>query len=258
MMMYYQNKSKKINFGFYLLVIVVVFFSLFKIIWPQNFSRYIFSPIFNSKYFISNSFSNIGVNFKDKKDLQQQILFLEEENAKLKISKLTQNFVNSQIQDYNLEFEKRTQGSISKVLNRPPFSPYDTLLILKGDNQIEVGDIVFTRGVYIGDVESVDSYTAIVKLRSSDGEKTLVKISNIEIEAEGKSGGQFISKVPKDTKIEIGDAVMVPELNYSLLGSVGQVVEDSIATFKTVYFSIPVSFQDMNFVTVIKKQAVLE
>ena len=51
---------------------------------------------------------------------------------------------------------------------------------------------------------------------------------------------------------------MVPELNYALIGSVGQIVEDPVATIKTVYFSIPVAFQSMDFVSVVKKQSVLE
>jgi len=200
----------------------------------------------------------IFTTFKSKKALEEKVTYLEEELIKSKISLISQNFVNSQIDDYNLELEKKSQGEISKVLNRPPFSPYDTLLILKGDNQIEVGDLVFVHGLYIGDIASVDNYTATVKMKSSAGEKTLVRVGNVEIEAEGKGGGQFIIKIPKDLDLKIGDAVMVPSLNYSLIGSVGEIKEDPIATFKTVYFSIPMAFQDMNFVSVVKKYSVLE
>lgn len=260
MMMYYQkkNKIKKANIIFYLILFLIVIFGVFKIVWPQTVSTYVFSPVFRVREFVFKPFSTLGVLFKDKQEMQKRITFLEEENAKIKISTLTQSFVNSQIEDYNLELEKKNQGMISKVLNRPPFSPYDTLLILKGDNQIEVGDLVFIRGVYLGNIENVDGYTASVKLKSSSDQKTLVRVADIEIEAEGKGGGQFSIKVPKDSEVKIGDAVMIPELNYSLIGSVGQVVEDPIATFKTVYFSIPVAFQDMNFVSVVKKDSVLE
>jgi cell shape-determining protein MreC len=203
-------------------------------------------------------FSKIHTTFKSKSSLENRIKELEEENARLKISQISQTFVNQQIEDYNLELEKNSNGMISKVLNRPPYSSYDTLLILKKENNIEVGDIAFVRGVYIGDVESVNMNTAIIKLRSTAGEKTLVRISEMEIEAEGKGGGQFYIKIPKDSAISIGDAVTVPLLNYSLLGSVGQVIEDPVATFKTVYFSIPVAFQDMDFVSIVKKESVLE
>ncbi len=253
----YRKKDKKRFSVFILVIIIIAIFVALNIIWPQKVSRSIFVPILNSKNFVSGVFSNMFVGFKDKKALEERVSFLEEENSKLKISLLSQSFTNSQIEDYNVELEQKTQGMISKVLNRPPFSPYDTLLILKGDNNIEVGDSVFIRGVYIGEIEQSDLHTAVVKLKSASGNKTVVRVSDIESEAEGKGGGQFTIKVPKDVVITIGEAVMFPDLNYALLGSVGHVVEDPMATFKTVYFSIPVAFQDMNFVSIIKKDSVL-
>ncbi len=258
MMMYYRKKSKKKNLFFYFILIIILLLCALSVLCQNTVTRIIFATGFIVRDFVLKPFSNIGTAFKNKQSLEERIAFLEEENEKLKISKIAQSFVDSQIADYALELEKKSQGMISKVLNRPPFSPYDTLLILKGDHNIEVGDLAFIRGVYLGEIESVESHTATVRLRSTSGQKTLVRVADIEIEAEGKSGGQFTIKVPKDSEIKNGDAVMVPNLDYSLLGSVGQIVEDPLATFKTVYFSIPVAFQDMNFVSVVKKYSVLE
>lgn len=257
-MIHYRNKKKKFNLFFIVAVVLVVIFSITKIFWPQNFSKFLFTPAFSFKEFIINSSGSIGTSFKDKEDLENKVFQLEEENSKLKIAILSQNFANSQAEDYKIELEKKQNGAVLKVLNRPPFSPYDTLLILKEENDIEVGDLVFTRGVYIGNVENVSSRTATIKLRSSSGEKTLVRVSGIEVDSEGRGGGQFLIKIPKDSEIKIGDAVVVPDLNYSIIGSVGQIVEDPVATFKSVYFSIPIAFQDMNFVSVVKKESVLE
>lgn len=258
MMMHYRKKNKKSYLLFFVSIIVILLLGFLSVKWPQAIARTISNPIYTIKNLVSKPFVALGTSFQDKKELEEKIFTLEEELTKLKISLIAQNFVNSQIEDYNLELEKNSGGAISKVLNRPPFSPYDTLLILKGENQIEIGDLVFIYGLYIGDIVSTDTYTATVKLRSSSGEKTLVRLGDIEIEAEGKGGGQFIIKIPKDLELRIGDAVMVPGLNYALIGSVGQIKEDPIATFKTVYFSIPVAFQNMNFVSVVKKYSVLE
>ncbi len=258
MMMHYRKKNKKSYAGFFAAVFVVLILGIFNIVWPQSVVRTIIHPISTIKNLISKPFISISTSFKNKQELEKKVASLEEELTKTKISLIAQNFVNSQIEDYNLELEKKSSDQISKVLNRPPFSPYDTLLILKGNNQIENGDLVFVHGVYIGDITNVDAYTATVKLRSSSGEKTLVRVANIEIEAEGKNGGQFVIEIPKDLKVEIGDAVAVPSLNYAIIGSVGEIVEDPVATFKTIYFSIPVAFQDMNFVSIVKKQSVLE
>jgi cell shape-determining protein MreC len=257
--MYYQKKNKKKgDLFFFLIILIIIGLGVFGIVWPQNFSRYILSPVFNIRNFVLNPIKNIGTSFKDKNELQNRINELEEENTQLKIANLSQSFVNSQIEDYKIELEKKTQGSISKVLNRPPFSPYDTLLVLKGSNEINLGDLVFVHGVYIGDIESVDRYTATVKLRSASDQKTLVRVSNIEIEAEGRGSGQFTIRVPKDVEISEGEPVVVPELNYSLLGAVGHIVSEPGVTFKTVYFSIPVAFQNMNFVSIVPKFSVLE
>jgi len=258
MMMIRRNKSKKITIIFFITVIFILILSFLNFVLPQKITNVVFAPFFRIKEIVFMPFSTLSTKFKDKNNLENRIKELEEENARLKISQIAQTFVNKQIEDYNLEMEKSSKGMISKVLNRPPYSAYDTLLILKGEHNIEVGDIAFVRGVYIGDVESTDLYTATIKLRSASGQKTLVRLSQIEIEAEGKGGGQFSIKVPKDADIEVGEAVTVPMLNYSLLGAVGQVVEDPMITFKTVYFSIPVSFQDMDFVSIFKKHSVLE
>lgn len=258
MMMSYRRRNKKFITIIFFVFILIILISVFNFVWPQSAARFIFSPMFSVREFVFKPFSALATSFKDKQNLENRIKELEDQNARLKVSVTVQNFVSRQIEDYNLELQKNDQGMISKVLNRPPYSPYDTLLILKGDHNIEVGDLVFIRGVYIGDVESVDIYTAVVKLRSASGEKTLVRIGDIEVEAEGKGGGQFNVRIPKDSILQTGDAVTVPLLNYSILGSVGQIIEDPLATFKTVYFSIPVAFQEMNFVSVVKKDSVLE
>jgi cell shape-determining protein MreC len=258
MMMHYRKKNKKSYLLFFVVTLVILLLGFIGLRWPQAVARTFSNPIITVKNVVTKPFSIIYTTFKSKKALEQKVMSLEEELIKSKISLISQNFVNSQIEDYNLELEKKTQGEISKVLNRPPFSPYDTLLILKGDNQIEVGDLVFVHGLYVGEIASTDNYTATVKMRSSSGEKTVVRVGHVEIEAEGKGGGQFIIKIPKDLELNVGDAVMVPSLNYSLIGSVGEIKEDPVATFKTVYFSIPIAFEDMNFVSVVKKNSVLE
>jgi cell shape-determining protein MreC len=258
MMMHYRKKNKRSYLLFFVAIFIILILGLINFRWPQVVARTLSNPIVTVKNVFTKPFSSVATTFKSKKALEERIIELEIELNKSKVSLISQNFVNSQIEDYNLELEKKSQGAISKVLNRPPFSPYDTLLILKGDNSIELGDLVFVHGLYIGDIASVDAYTATVKLRSSAGEKTLVRVGDVEVEALGKGGGQFTINIPKDLELKIGDAVMVPDLNYSLIGSVGQIKQDPVATFKTVYFSIPIAFQDMNFVSVVKKDSVLE
>lgn len=258
MMIHYRKKNNKKNILFFTIVIIFLAFGILGIVWPQTITRIIVVPFYKTRDFILGPVFGVDDFFRSKSSLENRIKTLEDENSKLKVSLLAQSFVNSQIDDYKKELEENQNGAILKVLNRPPFSAYDTLLVLKEDNQIEVGDKAFIKGVYIGDFESVDTYTAIIKMRSSSGYKTLVKVGDWEAEAEGQGGGQFRIKIPKDAEATSGDPVVAPELNYVLLGSVGHIEEDPIATFKTVYFSIPISFQEMDFVSVVKNQNVLE
>lgn len=245
MMMNYRRKNKKKLLIVFFALLLIIGFSFLHINWPQSSVRYISRPIISVKNFFVSPFKNIFTTFRDKKDLENKISQLEDELEKLKISSLSQN---------KMELDRISNGIVLEVLSRPPFSIYDTLILSKNNQDVQVGDLVFAKGAYIGEISEIDLNTAIVKLRSSSGEKTVVRVAGVDIEAEGHGGGQFQIKIPKDLEINVGDAVIVPSLNNILLGEVGSIEEDLIGTFKTVYFNIPVSFQSIDFVTVIKRQ----
>ncbi len=245
MMMNYRRKNKRKFLLIFFFLILILGFSFFNINWPQSSIRFFSNPVIKVKNVLVSPFKNLITSFKDKKDLENKISQLEDELQKLKISSLTEN---------KTELERVSNGVMLKVISRPPFSIYDTLILSKDNQDVQIGDLVFVQGSYVGEISEVDYKTAVVKLRSSSGEKTVVRVAGVDVEAEGHGGGQFQIKIPKDLKLGIGDAVIVPSLNNVVLGVVGSIEEDLIETFKTVYFNIPVSFQDMSSVSVVKRQ----
>ncbi len=95
---------------------------------------------------------------------------------------------------------KASQIVFTAVTDKPPFSPYDTLIISSGENYgITDGNPVFSdNGVPIGAVENVFPTSSKVLLFSSFGTTIPVEIGNENIQAmaQGSGGGDFSVKIP--------------------------------------------------------------
>ena len=248
MTMSYRRRNKKIFF-IVIALIVILLLGFLNIAWPQTLVKNSSGAILNVKNFFSQPFKNLSTSFKDKKELENKIALLEDELLKTQILLLSKESGGNIISKEENQF---------KVLSRPPYSLYDTLLVNISDKAVNIGDLVFVDNIFVGEVAEVESYTASVKMKSSSGEKTVVRISNVDAEAEGQGGGQFLVKIPKDLDVEIGDAVLIPSLNNILLGTVGSVEQDSAGTFQNIRFSIPISFQSIDFVEIVKIEDVLK
>lgn len=245
--MNYRRRNKKIFF-IIIFLIIILFFGFLKISWPQQIVKNVSAPIVNVKNFFFSPFKNLITTFKDKKELENKVKELEEELNKTKIALISKQSINTtNIADADFQ-----------ILSRPPYSLFDTLLISKNNSNLNIGDLVFFDNVYIGEIFELSENTASVKLKSLSGEKTVVRVGGIDGEAQGLGGGQFLINIPKDLEVEIGDVVVVPELNNILIGVVGSVEQDSTGTFQNIRFSIPISFQGMDFVQVLKREDVLK
>ena len=144
--------------------------------------------------------------------------------------------------------------TLAAVLARPPFSPYDELVIDVGiDQSIAPGAKVYAPGnVLIGTTTLVLGESSRVLLFSSPGEQYPVMIgpSNIPATAIGRGGGQYEAEVPQASKINQGDAVTDSSLSDSLFGTVTAVVANPTDPFETVLFSPPVNIYELRWVLV--------
>lgn len=143
---------------------------------------------------------------------------------------------------------------LSAVLKRPPFSPYDELVIdIGSDHDISTSSLVYFSGnVLIGRVVDVLKTTSRVKLFSSPGEKfeVLIGASNIPATAVGRGGGQYEAQVSRDTTVKEGDFVINSSLSNKPFGVVSAVLFDPTQPFETILFAPPVNMYQLRWVLI--------
>ncbi len=146
------------------------------------------------------------------------------------------------------------QYILAAVLKRPPFSPYDELIIDIGkDHEISSSSLVYATGnVLIGRVVDVLNTTAKVKLFSSFGEKfeVIIGSNHVPATAIGRGGGQYEAQVSRDTVVNEGDFVLNSSLNNRPFGIVGAVLFDPTQPFETILFAPPVNMYQLKWVLV--------
>jgi cell shape-determining protein MreC len=245
-MSYLQTDRRKNKFlgrdrilGVIIGVILIVLGSLFSekmvsgIVWVKN--------IFN----FSKSEPQYAEENQDPQYLNAKIASLESENEGLK------NFLGAN-DGVNV---KRPKGSLFSVAQRPPFSPYDTIVVNGGsDNGIQVDDLAFASAdVLVGYVTAVFPSTSIVTLYSSSGQRQEVYVgtSSEAVASEGRGGGNFYIKVPSETKITVGDPIIWPSMQNILIGVVNKVDAVSGDAFSYVLFRSLIPIHSIRYVEIV-------
>jgi cell shape-determining protein MreC len=113
------------------------------------------------------------------------------------------------------------------VIGRPPYTPYDTLILDRGsDSGIqEYAPVFLGSGLAIGYVHSTTERSALVTLFSSSGVETSVYIFGPDIfaRAHGIGGGAIRIDVPQGIALAKGDLVVLPSLDSGVLGTIDAV-----------------------------------
>lgn len=169
---------------------------------------------------------------------------------------------------------------LAGVIERPPRTPFDSLVIdIGSDQDILEGDIVFSDGLYaIGIISSVSNYTSTVTLFSSSGQKidglinsplegskdsslsaanstsTSIKVKDTlnPVTVEGRGGGNFYIKLPKNIKVKVGDPVVWPSTDTVLLGTIEIIDSGDGEAYSQVYFKSPINMNSLRYVQVKK------
>ncbi len=150
-----------------------------------------------------------------------------------------------------------TDVVLAAVLKKPPFAPYDELVLDAGtDMGFVVGNIVYAAGrVPIGKVTDVLSDSSKVLLFSSPKQtfNVLVGRSDAPAIAIGRGGGQYSAELPRTVVIEKGNSVSIPSLKSNLYGIVNAVIANPSESFQTILFSAPVNIYQLKWVLVERK-----
>jgi len=148
-----------------------------------------------------------------------------------------------------------TPGILGAVLARPPYLPYDELLIdLGADYGLSTTSLVFAPGkILIGRVVEVLDHSSKVLLFSSPGQRSNVLIgpSHYQATAVGGGGGRYEAQLPRDSAVAAGDFVTDSGLDRPL-GTVVSVGPDPAGHFEDILFASFANLSQLRWVTVKK------
>lgn len=217
------------------------------------------SPFWQARDLAAGIFQAMLFPFTDKKKLF-------EENAALKLELAKKNLALIALEDLVVENQElkelggrelKESFVLAAVLNRPPVSSYDTLIIDAGSNEgIAVGDIVAVeKNSVIGEILSVAKDSATVSLYSTPNRETPVAVGleRAEAPARGRGAGNFEVRLPKGVAVEIGDAIILPGINHRPLGFVSKIETSPNDPFQTILFDLPINLNTLRFVMILKK-----
>jgi cell shape-determining protein MreC len=162
----------------------------------------------------------------------------------------------------NLELKKRLGREVSAsvviagVLQGPPYTPYDTLVLDAGSlDGVAEGNIVSAGGTaLIGKIYAVFAFTSRAVLFSSPGEKHegffVTGGASFPILAEGQGGGSMVAKIPSGISVRDGSSVVLPGIFGGITGKVSSVHNKGSESFSDVYFNLPASPESLRYVEI--------
>ncbi len=153
---------------------------------------------------------------------------------------------------------------LARVLSRPPFQIYDTVVIDVGSiDGITEGSIVYIDSNFVlGKVTRVNYHTSVVTLSSAPGEHYPIMItseaegseignsSQNEVVFYGIGGGGFVAEVPKHVNVASGTSMVFSSINPTMIGIISGESIPETGSLKQVYGSLPYSIKSIDWVSV--------
>ena len=211
----------------------------------RNTTRTVSLPFWHGSSALTGAYSHIKEFFIFKNTLISENAILKAEAASLKLKEMDYDILMKENQDLKNQLGRLdiSPRILSKVLSKPPSSPYDTFILDAGSNQgVALGNKVYlSDNVIIGLIKNVTPRTSLVELFSSSAVKqeSVLSRTGASYGLNGNGGANFVLEVPKDADILWGDVFIYPALTTSVIGAVYYIDTNSQSAFKTVYIRIP-------------------
>jgi cell shape-determining protein MreC len=241
------------------LLCLLLFVSYFFRNGMRNFAYTVSRPVWSSSGFVTSGLKSFGSYFVTKNSLSKNNMALQDQIASLELKLVDYDAVQKQNEELKILINRPgTKDKVfSRVISKPPFSPYDTIVIDVGSTDGFVpGDRVYTSAnVIIGSITEATSHTSLVTLYSSGGQKQEVvnMRTGATFELSGMGDANFRVEVPKDADIVWGDVFEKPSLNSAVVGSVYYIDTNSQSSFKNIYVRVPGNVYETKWVYVEKQ-----
>ncbi len=248
---------RKRRFGAILIVLFILFVFLLQkgLLKKLNpfFTRLI-TPIWQTENFTGDYLS---FNLESKKELWKQNTLLKAEIAAkdLELAQVkTLEEENRQLKETLGRIPAERKVVLSGILAKPNQTPYDTLIIDRGElDGLKPDDLVFAKGdILIGEIESVENNSARVLMYSTPGNISQVIYGNTGryFNARGTGNGSFEVEVTREIEVNVGDMFFYPGLDNVLVGVAKKIEFDARDSFKKVIIKSPVNIQEERWVEV--------
>ena len=241
---------------FFLLALVLQDFSFKFAIRPFF---YAMEPLLETKKDLKNWWEGKRAGFAEKKNILAENRALTEKAAEMKISLSFLEIFEKENAELKAAFsaEERKNYIFGSVISRPPFTPYDLLIIDAGAKDgVEEGMQVLAFGkVLLGYAADVFPDKSKVKLISSFGEETNVVLesSGIPAIAAGKGGENFEIILSRMTDIGVGEKIITDGKNPLLVGIVEKIERQATDPYQKIIFRLPINIQALTKVFLLKK-----
>lgn len=189
---------------------------------------------------------------------------LQKENAALKRAIAERDVMladRALLAKENADFRAAKQFAVdtgfvsAKVLSKPPFAPFDVLVIDAGISEgVTEGSRVKIGQSYIGTVTEVSDDTSRITLLSSPGSVREAFIGDEALPSllKGKGGGNFETSLPLGSKVADGDLVFVYAGTEPFqVGKVTKIISDEDNTLMTILLTIPFNIYSLSHVEIV-------
>jgi cell shape-determining protein MreC len=212
-------------------------------------------PIFSVHNYIQESSGTVPVFIRDRLSLLTQIRALEENVIMQKGMEATVAYLTSENTELRaLQGASSSPRIIAGVIARPPYTPYDTIIIDQGseDGIVLHAPVYQGGGNAIGYIREVFDKTALAVLFSSPGVESTVFVfgPNLFTTAYGEGGGIIRLSIPQGVWVEKGNVVILPSLDTGVIGSIQELVSNPTEPEQRAYISPEISLQSTRLVSV--------
>ena len=253
MMNYRRNKSKaRIGAAFLLVTLAVLIISFGR---GRELFESASTPLVGISANANDALTLLQNEAKSRADLYHELGELKKENNRLAVENLNQDILrqqNIQLKDQLGWKWEQTSFTLSRIIARPPITPFDSLTIEKSSGGFfEKGERVrVTESVEIGRISSVNNTTAVVKLYTTTGTRTPVEINGGGplVIAEGAGAGSYTLQVPRSFEVKKGDTLTRPGMDAVIIGFVESVEKSETDSFSLVKARLPINLFETTWV----------